>query len=84
MGNHISPLKCRLALIFLKNGKNDDEIKRLTGVSKKTIESIRNAPEKYMEVAKGEGDYTAEIYDAWNDTVNEIRKHMGKKPIEEG
>lgn len=83
MARNISPLKCRQALLFISRGKDNKEIQKLTGISLPTIENMRQYPGRYVKTAKKEGDYLAELYDAWNSAVNPIRKYMGKKPIEE-
>lgn len=82
MARELSPLTCRMALGYMAAGKGDKEIQKLTGVSLPTIENMRQHPGRYENAAKKEGDYTSELYDAWNSAVNPIRQYMRKPPIE--
>lgn len=82
MAKELSPLVCRLTLTYIKARKGNKEIQKLTGVSLPTIENMRQHPGRYENTAKKEGDYTSELYDAWNSAVNPIRQYMGKPPIE--
>lgn len=82
MARELSPLTCRMALGYMAAGKGDKEIQKLTGVSLPTIENMRQHPGRYENTAKKEGDYTSELYEAWNSAVNPIRQYLGKPPIE--
>ena len=82
MARELSPLVCRLTLTYIKAGKGNKEIQKLTGVSLPTIENMRQYPGRYVNPAAKPGDYQAELYDAWNSAVNPIRQYLGKAPIE--
>lgn len=79
----VTPLKVRLVMTYITEGKSNIQIHKMTGVSLPTIRNMRKFPGRYVKTAKKEGDYLAEFFDDWNHAVNQIRMYLGKKPIEE-